>query len=212
MLDETFATPMTTAEKLRLIRWIAAATAAVAVVSGLLLLWWQSPVWKTWLFDLSIATVFAAATYMAGRRLIAAEVRHRRRVEAAILVGIAGASAALGVYAITLLGPPEGLERLPGLVVIQLLGAAGGMTLGFVTGFVATALVRFCSRFFACSKPSLDGAVIGAISGIVGGSLFLEFPHLGWWFVAASAALCSLCASRAAANFAELCPPSQPAD
>lgn len=206
MLDETFASPMTPAEKLRLLRWITIVASALAVVSALLLLWWQSPVWKTWLFDLSIATVFAASLYLAARRLIAAEVAHRRRVEAAILIGIAGASAALGIYAITLLGPPVGLAKLPALVVIQLLGAVGGATLGFLTGFVTTIVVRAGSRFFACSKPTLDGAVSGALSGTLGSALFLPLPHLGWWFVAASAALCSLCASRAARSFVAQCP------
>lgn len=215
MLDETFATPTMTAaklspaEKARLLRWITAATAAIAAAIGLVLLWLHSPVWKTWLFDLSIATVFAAAAQLAARRLIAAEVCHRRRLEAAIVIGVVGASAALGVYAITLAGQPAGLNRLPALLVIQLLGVFGGAALGFVTGFFATVLVRSISRFFARSKPLLDGAVIGALSGTTGSALFLEFPHLGWWFVAASAALCSLCASRAAAYFAALSPPSQ---
>lgn len=212
MLDETFASPMTPAEKLRLLRWTAVGATLVAVVSALLLLWWQSPVWKTWLFDLSIAGVFAAALYLAAHRLIAAEVEHRRREIAAVLIGVVGASAALGIFAVTLLGPPVGLEKLPALVVIQLLGALGGAALGFATGLLAAVVVRAVSGFFACSKPALDGAVIGALSGTIGSTLFVELPHLGWWFIVASSALCSLCASRAAGNFAALCTPRQSAD
>lgn len=211
MLDETFGTPTMTAvklspaEKIRLLRWLALAVALLTAVLGLLLLWWHSPVWKTWLFDLSIATVFAASAHLIGRRAIALEAVSKKRVAAAIVIGVTSAGAALGPFALTLVGQPAGLRQLPALVVVQLLGVLLGGAIGFGTGMLATAVVRGTSQFFACSNPPLDGAVIGALSGTLGAIPCLDFPHLGWWFLVVSAGWCSYCGSQAASHFTVSC-------
>ena len=209
MNDETIAANELNPEKLRLARWIAAAVGVSAALIATFLLWMYSPVWKRWLFDLSIASVFASAAYISGRRLIVGEAYHRRRVVAAIVIGITCAAAALGVYAVTLAGEPVGATRVPGLVVIQLLGALCGAGVGFVTSFFTAMIVRTLSGFFARANPALDGAVIGALSGAAGGLIASGLPHLGWWFVVVSSALSSFCGARSAAALLALSAASQ---
>ena len=212
MYDETFAANDLNPDKIRLIRRLASALALLCALLALLLLWMNSPVWKIWLFDLGVAAVFAGLAYISAWRLLVGEAHHRRRLTAAVVIGVTCAAAALGVFAITLSDEPLGLNKLPGLIVIQLFGAVCGASIGFVTSFFAAMLIRTLSGFFVRSKPTLDGAVIGALSGAAGGLLASGLPHLGWWFVVVSSALSSFCGSRSAAAMVSLSAASQPTE
>lgn len=154
-------------------------------------------------FDLGIGLVFAAATYVAARRLIASEACHRRRNSAAVLIGVTSAAAVLGTLAVTLSGEPLGAGRLPALVVIQLLGAIGGAGLGLFFGFFAVGLTTVARKLLPRTTPSLEGLVVGAIAGLGGGLIASWVPHLSGWFAAASVAVCAFAGHRAAAFHAQ---------
>lgn len=153
------------------------------------------------LFDLGIGLVFVAALYVAARRMIVAEAGHRRRPLAAVLVGTSAATAALGIYAVTASGKPLGLEKLPQLVVIQLLGAIGGAGLGFLLAFFAAAMVVVARRPFRAA-PTFDGLFVGGVTGLIGGLIVAPLPHLGVGFVAASAVVGAICGFHSARLYA----------
>jgi hypothetical protein len=161
-----------------------------------------NPERKLLLFDLGIGLIFAAALYVAARWMIVAEAGHQRRSLAAVLIGVTTATAALGVYAVTASGKPLGLDKLPQLVVLQVLGAIGGGGLGFLLAFFAAAIVAVARRFFVPSSATIDGLCVGGLTGLTGGLVVAPLPHLGAGFVAASVVACAICGFRAARLYA----------
>lgn len=157
-----------------------------------------NPERKLLLFDLGIGLIFAAVLYISARRMIVAEAGHQRRSLAAVLIGVTTATAALGVYAVTASGKPLGLDKLPQLVVLQVLGAIGGAGLGFLFAFFAAATVAVVARRLFRPAPTIDGLFVGGLTGLVGGLVVSPLPHLGAGFVAASAVACAVCGFRSA--------------
>jgi hypothetical protein len=196
--EETFARFSSILDKLRRWRIVPAALWALAALVGVGVVRLLSPERKTLVFDLGVGVVLAAVLFIVARRLIAAEARRHRRVVEATLVGIIAGAAALGVFAVSLLGKPIGAGRLPQLVAIQLLGAVAGAAVGFFAGFFAAAIVSVLRRFVARPSPAIDGGCIGALSGLAGGLAAGLLPHLGGWFTVASVVVCAVCGYRAA--------------
>jgi hypothetical protein len=81
--------------------------------------------------------------------------------------------------------------------MIQLLGAVAGIGLGFLTAFVATAFVAGVRAMTKTRTPRADGLFIGVASGLAGGLLVSDLPHLGAWFVLTSTTVCALAGWRA---------------
>jgi hypothetical protein len=161
-----------------------------------------SPDAKWLLFDLGVGFLFATLLDVLSRRMIAAEARGQRRMLAAIILGVSFAAAAQGVFAVTISGTPIGAAQLPGLVIVQLLGAVGGGALGFLTAFVAAALVLPARYLFRRKSAALDGLFIGAGSGLLGGWTVAEAPRLGTWFLLASTVVCGAAGYRATRIYA----------
>lgn len=199
---ETFVLVPFRFRKLRLVRTAGFGMIAGPALATLAVVARLTPERKLLLFDLGIGLIFAATLLVVARRMIVAEAQLRRRTAAAVLIGVTAATAALGVYAVTLSGKPLGVEQLPALVVIQTLGATGGAALGFLLGFFVSALVAGARKFFVRSLPTIDGFCIGGLTGLVGGLAVAPLPHLGAGFVATSTAACAVCGFHAAKLYA----------
>jgi len=150
------------------------------------------------IFDIGIALVVSAVCFYAARHFIIAEARHRRRDMSAILAGVIAAGASLGVLALSLSGTPLGMAKLPGLIVIQLLGLVCGAFVALLGGLIGASIVSLLRRAVRNPSAVIDGIFIGAVAGLIGGLAAAQLPHLGPLFVATSTITCAVCGSRAA--------------
>lgn len=184
--EETFTPLSGTVGKLRTLRIAPFVAAASMALLSFVVVRLLNAERKLLLFDLGIGLIFAAVLYFAARRFIASETDHRRRESASTLIGVSAACGALGVFAVTLTDVPLGLEKLPQLVIIQLLGATLGIVGGFLIGFFAAVLVGAARKLASRPSPAVDGAWIGGLTGLIGGIVASYHPHLGLWFVPVS--------------------------
>lgn len=180
--EETFAPLASTIEKLRRLRLAAPAVAALSALVCIAVVRQLAVERKLLLFDLGIGLVLTAGLYFVARQMIAAEAEHRRRTEMAIVIGVATGGAALGIFAVALMGTPLGIGKLPQLLVIQLLGAVSGAVAGFFLASCATLIVAAVRLVAKRPTPTIDGAGVGGLAGVAGGSLLNHLPHLGLWF------------------------------
>lgn len=201
MNRETFAVGSWISSQAGRKRVIGVAALTTLSLSAVVVLWRLSAANKHLLFDLGTATIFAAALYLVARRMIVAEARRHHRVAVAILMGVTAAAATLGVFALSVSGTSIGYEQLPALIVIQLIGATLGTTLGFPAALIATLLLDGAARLFGRVSAPNAGAWIGALTGLVCGLIVVAagIPHLGGWFAGTAVVVCGTCGFRAAA-------------
>jgi hypothetical protein len=201
-IQETFAPPITAVFRpFRRTRLVALVSLLVLAVSCFGIVRRLSPERKLLLFDLGVASIFITTSGLAARRFIAVEACSRRRTIVAIWIGVTSAAASQGVLAMTLTGTPAGLEQLPALIGVQLLGYVCGGLLGFFTAFFAAGPVVAAHHLTKGAITKRDGAFVGAVVGLVDGWIIADMPHLGRWFIVTSAVVCAVAGFRAPVVF-----------
>lgn len=203
MLSETFARAGLRIGGIRGVRIASFSAVVVLALVAYGIVRRLSPDAKWLLFDLGVGFLFATLLDLLSRRMIVAEAQGQRRIMAAIILGVSFAAAVQGIFAVTVSGKPIGAAQLPGLMIVQLLGAVGGGAIGFLTAFVAAALVVPARYLFHRKSAGIDGLFIGAGSGLLGGWTVADAPRLGTWFLLVSTAVCAAAGHRATRTYAK---------